>query len=268
LGFSQQQQMKWDVIYEKALRDDGSLLFPERLTQNFLDEAKRTMGSYIFANQYQNEIIPTDQQTFKPYWNRYWVQVPEIVHTVAFIDPAISEAKHADYTALAIVAGDINQNWYLLHASRSRINPSQIIDLMFKVYERYNPLVIGIEDVAFQRSLVHFATEEMKRRNMRIPVQGVKRANDKSKEMRILSLVPRFEWGTLLLTQGMQDLELELAQFPRGAHDDILDALSSIAEIMTYPKENRNNEKPFPASPNYESWYIKQLHRRSSRGQQ
>ena len=52
--------MAWDYIIEKAIRDDGSLLFPQKLTHKFLEEAKRTMGSYLYANQYLNEVILAD----------------------------------------------------------------------------------------------------------------------------------------------------------------------------------------------------------------
>lgn len=250
----------WSVIYEPAVREDGTLFFPERLTNEFLLSVRKSMGSYIFANQYQNEIIPEGEQTFKKAWLRYYLDFPELIHTFAFIDPAISEEETADYTALVVVSTDAQQNWYVRHASRQRINPSQIIELAFKVHEKYNPMVIGIEDVAFQRALVHFGWEEMKRRTTYIPVQGVKRSPVKTKHMRIMSLVPRFEWGSLFLSQGMHDLELELSQFPRGAHDDVIDSLASIADIATYPEPlRRSNEAPSPHHPDYESWYRKNV---------
>jgi predicted phage terminase large subunit-like protein len=249
---------EWSVTYEKAIRDDGSLLFPTRLTGAFLAKARRTMGSYMFANQYQNEIIPDGEQTFKKEWRRYYQALPELTHTYAFIDPAISEADTADFTALCVVSVDSDQNWYVVHASRQRINPSELIELAFRTYDRFKPLVIGIEDVAFQRAIIHFAHEEMRRRNIHVPIMGVKRGVDKTKEMRILSLVPRFEWGSLFLNQGLHDLELELGQFPRGTHDDILDSLASINEIVVYPTPARkHNEPPNPNDPGYESWYIR-----------
>lgn len=260
----------WDVVYEKAERDDGTLLFPERLSKEFLLLARRRMGSYIFANQYQNEIIPTDKQVFKNEWIRYWAELPEVVHTYAFIDPAISEEDTADYTAIVVVSCAKDLNQYVRYAAHAKMNPTQIIELCFRIYDQWKPLQIGIESVAYQKSLAHFAREEMKRRQKIIPVMPIPRGTTESKEQRILSLVPRFEWGTLFLTQGMHDLELELAQFPRGKHDDILDALSSIDLIATYPTEprRRTNEPPAPNDPKYETWYRQQLaNKRDPRGQ-
>lgn len=248
----------WSVVYKKAILEDGSLLFPERLTQEFLDRAKKTMGSYLFANQYLNEIIPEDEQTFKKHWLKYYAALPENVYSFGFIDPAISQADSADYTGMVIVSVDTEKNWYTRYASRQRLNPSQIIEACFKLCAQFDLKCLGIEDVAFQRALVHFAHEEMRRRGKQIPLTGIKRGPDVSKQTRILGLVPRFEWGTLFLSQGLTDLELELSQFPRGAHDDIIDALASLEQIVFYPqKARRTNEPPSPNDPGYESWYIK-----------
>lgn len=257
----------WSVTYKKAIQDDGSLLFPERLTQEFLDKARRTMGSYLFANQYQNEIIPAEDQTFKPHWNRYYQALPKEVHHFGFIDPAISEADTADYTGIVVVAVDCEQNWYVRYAQRIRINPTQLIDMAFRICAQFNIQILGVEEVAFQKALIHFAFEEMKRRKVNIPITGVKRGADLTKEARILSLVPRFEWGTLFLSQGLHDLELELAEFPRGSHDDIIDALASLKEIVHYPQKPRsNNVPPAPNHPDYEKHYIQQLLKRASKG--
>jgi predicted phage terminase large subunit-like protein len=255
-------------VYERAIRPDGSLLFPERLTHEFLASQRRSMGSYLFANQYQNEIIPEEDQTFKKHWVRYYAEIPDRVYNFGFIDPAISEADTADYTGFVVISVDAEQNWYVRFAERVRVNPTEIINRAFDLCARFNLMTLGVEDVAFQRAILHFAHEEMKRRNIRIPVTGVKRGADKTKEMRILSLVPRFEFGTILLAQGLHDLELELAQFPRGAHDDILDSLASFEPIVSYPQKLRpTNAAPHPSSPEYESWYIRQRAKAAQGGQ-
>ena len=85
--------MKWAITYKRAVAKDGTLLFPEKLSHAFLLEARKTMGSYMFANQYQNEIIPTEDQQFKDEWKRYWRELPAEIHTFAFVDPAIGEEK-------------------------------------------------------------------------------------------------------------------------------------------------------------------------------
>lgn len=259
----------WSVVYKRAKDKNGRLFFPERLSEEFLEQARRTQGSYIYANQYQNEIIPDDSKVFKKEWLRYITEIPEITNTFVFIDPAISEADTADYTACVVVKVDLLQNWYIVAANRYRYNPTQIMDLVFKVNEQYRPQAIGIEDVAFQKALIHMISEKMRSTNTILPVTGVHPGTDKTKQMRILGLVPRFEWNKMYLTRGLTDLEMEILQFPRSSHDDLLDALSSVEKIAHYPtKERKEIHEPAPNHPEYERWYRQQLVRRSNEEQE
>lgn len=255
--------LDWDIVYKPAIAADGSLNFPGRHSFEYLDGVKRVQGSYIFANQYQNEIIPLDAQSFKREWFRYYDLLPNVpLHCFIFIDPAIGQTEGSDYSGIVVVKVDADNNWYVELAARRRLTPTQLIDTMFLLAETYKPINIGVEDVAFQRSIIHFAQERMIKNNNYIPLCGVKRGPDKTKEMRILALVPYFQNAKIAFKRGLSDLELELLQFPRGAHDDIVDSLASILEIVHYPtKEKPSNEPPHPSDPRYESWYIRNLTR-------
>lgn len=257
---------EWKVVYKRAYNEDGSLFFPEKLSHEFLEKAKRTMGSYLFANQYLNEIIPAELQTFKREWFKYYAEIPARVNTFMFVDPALSESDSADSTGVVVVSVDAEKRWYIRYAKRLRCTPTQLIDYIFTLNKTFKPQVIGIESVAYQKALLYFLDEEMRRRDTILPLAEVKPPTDKTKQMRILALVPRFEWGHLFLNQGLQDLELELLQFPRGAHDDLIDALAGIEYIYSAPsKENPLAKKPHsPHDPNYEKWFINNLRRKDN----
>lgn len=248
----------WSVAYEKAIRDDGSLLFPKKLSKEYLTRQRKAQGSYIFAHQYQNEIIPSEDQDFKKEWLKYYDQLPRIKNTFAFVDPAISLEDNACFTAFVIVDVDVDNNWYLKVAKRVRVTATQTIKLLFDIHQIFKPTMIGVEIVAYQMSLMHFLNAEMRKRKLTIPVHGLKRGTDKSKPQRIRGLVPRFEWGRILVKQGLHDFEDEYMKFPRGTFVDILDALSSIEEIAYPPEREKFNDKqPAPNHPDYESWYIR-----------
>lgn len=255
----------WSIVYEKAVRDDGSLFFPERLTAKFLEDARKTMGSYLFANQYQNEIIPDEEKVFRVEWLRYFAQVPVNHYEFAFIDPAIGQKKTHDYTGITKISVDCEGTWYLTTARRARFKPTEIVNLVFDPIFAHCK-AIGIEAVAYQEALLYLIDEESRRRQKVVPVVGVKPPTDRTKEMRILSLVPRFEWGRILCAQGLHDFETEYSQFPRGSHDDIMDSLAQLEELVFYPqKEVPILEKPnSPADPNYERWFIQQKLRNAS----
>jgi len=267
--------MKWSIVYEGAYRDNGELLFPEKLSKEVLESLRRTQGVYKFSNQYLNITVPDEDQDFKQAWIRYYDQLPQNTYTFAFIDPAISLNDGADYTATVVVQVDSDKNWYVTLAQRRRITATDTVKWAFDLYGQTKPMVLGFEEVAYQEALKHFIGEEMLRRNTIIPIRGIKRArfttdgskkSDNSKPARIRSLIPRFEFGKIFLSQGLDDLLLEYKSFPRGAHDDLLDALASIEEIVFYP--DKPKEKPrvlTPNEPGYEQQYIRSLHAKASR---
>lgn len=250
---------QWSCAYDKAIRDDGTLLFPSRLSKEFLDRQRKIQGSYIFAHQYLNEIIPGDDQDFKKEWLVYYDKLPKLSYTFAMIDPAISLDQAACYTAFVVVDVDVENNWYLKAARRVRITATETIALIFKIQEIYKCKNIGVEAVAYQMSLMHFLDAEMRKRKTICPVVPILRGPDKSKGMRIRELVPRFEWQRIMIKPGLVDFEDEYMKFPRGTYVDILDALASIKEIAHPPEPPKPSEKaPPPNHPDYEKWFIRQ----------
>lgn len=252
--------MNWEVVEKKAILDDGTLLFPEKLTHEFLENARRVMGSYLFANQYMNEIIPKELQTFKKEWFHYYAEVPKIHNTFIFVDPAISQADTADFTGVVVCCVDVEGRWYIKAAKRYKITPTQLIELLFELNDTFHPKRIGIEEVAYQKMILYVLHEEMRKRNKTLPIVGIKPPTEKTKEMRILSLVPRFEWNNLFLNRGLHDLEMELLAFPRGRHDDLIDSLAYIEHISFIPKNRPDliTKPPSPNHPDYERWVIQQ----------
>lgn len=252
--------MKWAIVYESAERD-GELPFAKiGLTREFLESAKKTMGPYMYANQYLNEVIPEGMQTFKKEWLQRYTDIPKDVLTFAMIDPAIGQDDDSDYTATVVVSVDLQANWYVRLAKRERLDPIQLVNSLFELQRLFNCHVIGIEEVAYQKALLYLVDEEMRRRGVVLPIQGLRPTNDETKAMRIRTLVPRYYWKRVFHTQGLDDLELEMLQFPRGKHDDIIDALSYIDKMASAPTGDRyNDERPAPNSPDYEKWYIRQI---------
>lgn len=256
----------WNVAYDSAIRDDGTLLFPKKLSREYLDRQRKIQGSYIFAHQYLNQIIPADDQDFKKEWLKYYSELPKIAYTFACIDPAISLDQAACYTAFAIVDVDVDNMWYLKAARRVRITATQTVKLIFDIQQIYKCQVIGVETVAYQAALVDFIRDEMRKRRVNLPIYPINRGPDKSKNTRIRALVPRFEWQGILIKPGLTEFEDEYAKFPRGSYVDILDALASIGEIAFPPsKEKEREREPAPNSPYYEQWFIRQRISQASR---
>ncbi len=262
--------MKWSIVYKSATKNQKSiwspdieekdLIFPKKLSLDFLRSAHKTMGSYVYANQYDNVVIPDEHRTFKKEWFKHYDAIPAKTHTFIMIDPAISTADTADYTGVIVLKIDELGRQYVILAKRYKVNPTKIIHLMFDLYFEYRPLIIGVESVAYQKSLIHFAVQEMNIRGVFLPIKEVNPPTNKTKETKILGLVPFFEWGNMFLNKGLDDLEMEALTFPRGAHDDLIDALASAQQFVYKPQpEETKDVKPAQGSPRYEEWYIRSL---------
>lgn len=259
----------WEIVYDAAIRPDGSYFFPEKLSDEYLQAKRKELGTYIFSNQMMNRIIPEGEQDFKKDWLKYYDELPERKNTFCFIDPAISQEDDADFTAVVIIDVDVNNDWYLRAAKRYKITATKILGLIFQIYEKFKPKMIGIESVAYQKALFHFLKEEMRRRNTYIPVHDYHPGTEKTKEDRIRGLVPRFEWGNIFIARGLDDFEDEYLKFPRARHDDLMDALASVQEIAYAPSIKKEvTHVPAANSPEYEKWYIEQIKKGKKPGPQ
>jgi len=86
---------------------------------------------------------------------------------------------------------------------------------------------------------------EQKKRGIWMPVQEIK-SRTASKEMRIEALAPYYEYGRvhhIKESNQIDELEYELLHFPKGSHDDVIDALATILEIAHPPNEKRANRE-------------------------
>jgi len=91
-------------------------------------------------------------------------------------------------------------------------------------------------------------SNEQRRRNTWLPITEIK-SRPQSKEERIRGLAPYYETGRAIHVKecpAINELELELSQFPYGEHDDIIDALSTILEIATPPSSQTREIKDKP----------------------
>jgi predicted phage terminase large subunit-like protein len=245
---------RWTVFLRGAYRDDGSPLF-SLFTPAFLEERRRELGAYHFAAQYLNDPVPVQDATFRREWFRTFPgatptrtgpsgQVePVPLRITVTVDPAISQRRGADRSAIVVVGTDEMGRWYVLEAWADRVQPKALVDRLFDVAARWRPQVIGLEAVAYQQALRYWVQEEMLRRRHWLPIRELRPDYGQTKEMRIRALQPLYEAGQILHREGLVDLEMELVRFPRGQHDDLIDALAYHVHLVA------RQTAPHPAVP-------------------
>lgn len=234
----------FNILVRKAYNKDGSLFFPERLTHEFLEKTKRTQGSYIFSCQYLNEPVDDESATFKRSHmvRRPWELVKDMpMNWYLSVDPSY-EGPYSDYAALVVVGMNYQKDLYVRHVLRQKMTYGQIIEQMFELYNMFPITRIILETVATQKSIQYELNNEQKRRNTWLPVTEIK-SRTKSKEERIRALAPFYEFGHIFHVKEcpqLEELEYELIHFPKGTHDDIIDALATVLEVA---KPSGNSEK-------------------------
>lgn len=233
------ERSRFNILVRRAIKHDGSLLFPNRLDQKTLDDIKATQGSYIFSCQYLNEPADNENAVFK---QSYIVRTPwelidkRPINWYLSVDPSY-EGPYSDYAALVVAGMDFQRDLYVRHILRMKMTYSDIIRNIFDLYNRYQPKLVILETIGTQKSIMYDLANEQKRRNSWVPLREISGGN-KPKEERIRGLAPFYENGRAVHIVGanqIEDLEYELLQFPVGEHDDIIDALARILEFASPP---------------------------------
>ena len=225
----------FNTMHKPAISDEGDYFFPSRLGEKRLEELKKSQGIYIFNSQYMLNPISDENAVFNPEWFKYYTEkeIPKNLYTFITIDLAISQRETADYTVICVSSVDSDSNIYIREYLKGRFTPPDTINHIFKLCEKYKPLKVGIETVAFQKSMIYFIKDEMRRRGNFIPLLELKADSDKVR--RAIGLQPWVQNGAFFIKESMGDLYQEMIEFPLGRHDDMVDAVSYIPQIMRKP---------------------------------
>ena len=101
-------------------------------------------------------------------------------------------------------------------------------DEIFKISKRYSPIRrINIETIAYQEMLRDYIMKRSKKEGLFLPGihKGIKNyGNQKKKDRLFEGLQPMFKAGAVHLKKNMHEFIGELLDFPKGSHDDCIDA--------------------------------------------
>jgi len=239
---------KFNILVKQATNEDGELLMPDVLSKEFLEDQRATQGPTIFQMQYQNVALSEDNATFKPDWVKTYSENPKGLIYFLTIDPAISNKTEADFSGFVMNGVDYKHHWYIQEAFKKKVNLLEIIEIIFELADRYQPLMcLGLEKFALEKALQVSLNQEMIRRNKFIPIKEIETDTRVSKDVRIRALQPRFASSQIFLKKDQQDLYAQIVMHPQLKHDDLIDALKSQLAI-TFPSSEIGDYK----EPNYE----------------
>ena len=160
------------------------------------------------------------------------------------VDLASSKADGADYSVCCVVGVTSEGMWQVLDCWYGRVTPVEHMDEIFRMVQKWRPLVVGIEKVQYQAAMMDFLEKEMPRRNQFFTIKPL--TAGAKKELRIDVLQPRFAVGSVWFPAGagwLEEMEGELLAFPAGAHDDLIDALAYVEQIADAPVNGSSFEE-------------------------
>jgi len=260
---------KSDILIRSAYKDDGTLFFPERLSEEFLKTQRIKLLSYFFSCQYLNSPVNQDNALIKRI-DTYSDDIGNMTAHEFFMnkcnrfvtmDIAYTDTKKSDNTVIFITAvhTETGKRYVVDYHVFKTTEPSLVIDSMFEVEALWQPMKWGIESNNYKSWLKVPLREEMRKRNIFLaidPEDGLKHygANN-AKHLRMAKLAPVYNHGMCLIGKDMTELEDQLRILTYDGtmgHDDILDAHAMMEEIIFWgssePANKYDNEMPRPDS--------------------
>ena len=235
-------RLKFTVNKIPIIDENGKSAWPEKWPLRAIEKEREEFAllgktDLWYMNKMCECISPLSQK-FKREYFKYYNIPPDTsgLNIYTAVDLAISQKVNADYSAIVTVGVNSSGHWFVLDVEYGRYDPSTTIDAIFSAVQKWRPLTVGIEMVAYQSALQHFLEKEMPQRGIFFRITPLKA--EKKKELRIDAIQPRFAVGTVWFKSKavwLPEIESELLAYPHGARDDVIDALAYIEQRAATP---------------------------------
>lgn len=237
------------------LRGKGEALHPDRYDLDKLLRIKaQNRGGRWWSALYQQNPVPDDGGYFERGQFRVSPALPGLKESNVFVafDFAISEKKQNDYTVGTVGLQDSDD---LLHiADQVRFKSGDaffIVESILNLASKWhNPgMVLGFEDGQIYRAIEALLKKRMRERSFYPSTMVLKPITDKMARARALQ--GRMQQGMVSFANApwLDALKLEMLRFPAGVHDDQVDSLAWLAQMVV---GRQAPHKPREKKP--ESW--------------
>ena len=224
---------QWRLVQFPAILPSGKPLWPEFWSLPELEAVKAEIPNSKWQAQYQQEPTSEEGAIVKREWWREWDKgnpPHNIEFTLMSWDTAFEKHNNADYSAMTVWGvfntededGFERPNIILLDAVKKRVEFPELKQWVLEAYKEWEPDGIIIEKRASGASLI----QELRR--MGIPVQDFTPTKGNDKISRLNSVADIFASGFVWApqTRWAEEVIDDVASFPAGAHDDIVDTVS------------------------------------------
>lgn len=211
--------------HRKSMQQGARLCWPEVQDLPYLMRL-RAAGRDAFEAEHQQEPAAGDELFAGAI--RYYDSLPAALDYYGALDPSLGKAGGGrDPSAILVGGWDRREGrLYVTEALIARRSPDRIIEAVIELQARYGCLAWAVEAVAFQEFLRQELVRRSAKRGMPMPARAV--TPHANKRLRIESMQPHVQAGSVLLHREQTTLIEQLQYFPRAAHDDGPDALQML----------------------------------------
>ena len=219
---------EWEVIEFPAILPSGNPVWPEFWSKTELEALHEELPNSKWQAQYQQNPIGNESAIVKRDWWKIWEhpEPPKCDYVLQTWDTAFEKNQRADYSAgttwgIFYANEDHNlPNIILLNTYKKRVEWVDLKRDVLKEYNEWEPDGMLIEKKATGAPLIY------ELRAMGIPVQEFTPGKGQDKIARLNAVSDIIASGKVWIpqTRWAEELVDEIAAFPSGEHDDLVDA--------------------------------------------
>jgi predicted phage terminase large subunit-like protein len=225
---AQRSGEEWEVIEFPAILPSGNPLWPQFWSLAELEALREELPNSKWQAQYQQNPVGNESAIVKRDWWKWWEKddPPVCDYILQSWDTAFEKTQRADYSA-GTTWGIFNceednfaPNIILLNTYKKRVEFPDLKRDVMREYNEYEPDSLIVEKKASGAPLIYDL------RAMGIPVQEYTPSKGQDKIARLNSVSDIIASGKVWVpqTRWAEELVDEVAAFPSGEHDDLVDA--------------------------------------------
>jgi predicted phage terminase large subunit-like protein len=230
-------------------RPIGERIWPEHFPADHFTPFKRNARAW--AALYQQRPAPEEGDYFKADWLRTVERIPPNLSNWAASDYAVSSGK-GDYTVHVVVGIDPQDRLYLLDVWRKQSATHEWVEAFCDLVLKWKPIGWAEESGQIASGIGPFLEKRMRERRARVYRQQFAARLDKT--VRAQSIRGRMALDGLYVPADapwLADFRAELLAFPNGRHDDQVDALGLIGQLLDQMMPPAG---PRPSGPRRDRW--------------
>jgi predicted phage terminase large subunit-like protein len=225
---AQRSGEEWEVIEFPAILPSGNPLWPQFWSIEELLALREELPNAKWQAQYQQNPVGNESAIVKRDWWKWWEKddPPQCDYILQSWDTAFEKTQRADYSAgttwgiFDCEEDNFAPNIILLNTYKKRVEFPELKRDVLKEYRDYEPDSMIVEKKASGAPLIYDL------RAMGVPVQEYTPSKGQDKIARLNSVSDIIASGKVWVprTRWAEELVDEIAAFPSGEHDDLVDA--------------------------------------------